>query len=489
MFRKRISVIFSTTAVLIAFAGPVFADEVIIKTGVCRFEYTGSGEAAVASGISSRFYEAISNVDEHEVTPEELQIILSQEITKSINSEIVSLEKLYAERDGLIFSEDNENLAAALKAKDILISEKKDDISGLEQEKNQVLKRDAEDSVRTAVVSLEKPDDGIIFEKIPGAIGETADKYDLDLVVYGFIETIDQYKYVEVRLWNNIVEQDKYIWRTAVSPENINDMLEPGLNGIKTAVYGRSWAELSVKGPDNCMIYLNGSFKGIGSLNSISVTPGTVDIELRKSGSISRKERVEVTAETLTELEYDMQEIEKGAVIVQTWPAGADVYLDSIWIGKSPVKIELKNRTSAIRITKEGYEERNFFFEKESEKLLNINLKPVVAERDEWIPASRKRFYTSMGSFMLSIPLTSLFSSMLDQSRDAYYREMDILNPDSNGDPTLFFNRNDETDRLFSLNRAEYALYIASLGLNVFLFLDTIIQAVEYVGSVDYFSE
>ena len=209
------------------------------------------------------------------------------------------------------------------------------------------------------------------------------------------------------------------------------------------------------------------------------VDPGETEIELKKPGSKSLRKLVNVPSESDTELVLEMDEVDPGYVIIQTWPAGANVYLDSVWTGTSPVKLYIQNETSAVRITRDGYEERNFFLERDADKILNVNLKPEVSERDEWVPAYRRRFYTSMGSFMLSIPLTALFSSMLDQSASAYRREYE-----GNGDLNV-----EELNRLFYLNRAEYGMYIASVGLNVFLLFDTIIQAVEYVSSVDYFSD
>ena len=94
-------------------------------------------------------------------------------------------------------------------------------------------------------------------------------------------------------------------------------------------------------------------------------------------------------------------------------------------------------------------------------------------------PVQRKRFYNSLGSFIISIPVTALFYSMVEQTGEAYYREYN-----SSGTENL-----DELIRLQNLNRLQYNLYIASLGLNIFLFSDTIFQAVQYVGSVDYFSK
>ena len=480
MFRRVGPAVLLSVALIFFFISPLYAaDDIVLDLGVCRLESRGAAVNAIASGISSRFFESVSGIAEHKLTQEEFSTILGEEKKEQLNSETAALEKLYSERDGLIFSYNKEELSEAIAEKQELITEKLKKINELKKDREQIVQKSFNREPVSALLNMKKPDDGLIFERVPGAIKETAAEYGLDFLVYGFIETINEYEYVEVRLWNDILEEDSYVWRTALSSETVNDLVTPGINGMKTVLYGREWAEISITGPDNSMIYINDEFAGIGSINSRPVDPGETEIELKKPGSKSLRKLVNVPSESDTELVLEMDEVDPGYVIIQTWPAGANVYLDSVWTGTSPVKLYMQNETSAVRITRDGYEERNFFLERDADKILNVNLKPEVSERDEWVPAYRRRFYTSMGSFMLSIPLTALFSSMLDQSASAYRREYE-----GNGDLNV-----EELNRLFYLNRAEYGMYIASVGLNVFLLFDTIIQAVEYVSSVDYFSD
>ncbi|HAK44553.1 MAG TPA: hypothetical protein DCO79_01345 [Spirochaeta sp.] len=463
--------------VLLLFIDPVFAsDESALKLGVCRFDYLGEREEALASGISSRFFETVSGIRDHKTNPEEIAKILSLEKEELIIQNIISLEKLYSEKDKLIFTVSEDNLSSELEKKNAEIERKKTDIEELKQE-NETSGQNLINESGFIPLDILKPDDGFVFTRIPGAITESAREYGLDFIVYGFLETIDDYEYLEARLWNNILGKDIYIWRTALETENINDLIRPGLKGIKTVLLGRNWAEISLRGPENTMIYINGKFTGIGSVNRVMVEPGNVDIELKKAGSESKSVSIVLENAEFTELEYELNEVDAGTVIIQTWPAGADIYLDSVWTGHSPLRLEPQNETSAVRIKMDGFEERNFFINGETERLINMNLKPLSAGREDLIPESRKRFYSSMGSFIISIPLTSLFSSMIDQSKSAYNREMAL-----NGAGA-------ETDRLFKLNRAEYALYLVSSGLNVIMLLDTIIQAVDYVSSVEYFSD
>ncbi|MDC7227481.1 MAG: PEGA domain-containing protein [Spirochaetales bacterium] len=438
-----------------------------------------SEQTALSAGISSRIYEALGNIGSRVVEFEELVVLSSDEKQKEINANIVALEDLYAARDQLIFNSDSAEWYDDYYDAVRKIEDKQAEIDRLVKEKTLISDLIREGEETEASLELKKADDSLVFTIDGGTVSDYADDNDLDFAVYGYIETIDQYEYIEIRLWNNITDKDIFIWRTALDSDYLNDLLQPGLNGLKTALIGSDWAELSVRGPDNAMIYLNGQFMGIGNLNRMMITPGETEIELRKQGSKTVTDIVSIAPERLTLLEYEMDELEVFSVVIQTWPAGADVYLDSEWIGKSPVILYPETETSAVRISMEGWEDRSFFIDQETEKIVNINMKPSSKGRDEMVADTRKRFYTSMGSFILSIPLTGVFSAMLDQSASAYNRDVD-----ENGK-----TNSDEQLRLINLNRAEYSLYTASLGLNIFLLADTIIQAVDYVGSVEYFSE
>ena len=451
------------------------------NVGFCHFEYRGNEDSNLAYGITIGFLEEVKQISEHQIDKSEIIYLLSENKKKEISQKIDSIEKLFTERDRLLFQYSDMEFESKLKLKDDEIKKAKEELAIIQEELDGIKDNVKSDAFSVIPVIVSSPEDGSLYTREPGAISETSEKYGLDIIVYGFIEDIDDYQYIEVRVWNNFKNKDVVIWNTAIRNDEISSLLKPGIDEVKTAIVGRDWAEISVDGPENSLIYIDGQFSGIGTINRILIDPGNREIEVKKNGSVPVKKSIYAEKNKHLEVSIELKPVEKKSVIIQTFPQHSDVYLDSEWQGESPIKLELEELPAAVRIKKRGFEVKSFFITDADiiKGVMDIDLYPSVNGRDDYIPDNRKRFYTSMGSFILSIPVTALFYSMVEQTSDAYNREYS-----SNG-----LLNYDELTRLKNLNVAQYNLYIGALGLNIFLFLDTIIQAVDYVGSVEHFSE
>lgn len=450
-----------------------------LRTGLCQFEYTQNQQSALAGGVTASFFETVKSVTEHQVGPDEIKVLLLRDKEKEIDSKVVALEKLYSERDEIIFYNSGSRSAGDLQVKDSAIEKVKVELEQLQAQKEETGERIDRESYSIIPVEFVQPENGLFFKREAGEIAETAEKNNLDIIIYGFVENLDDYQYIEVRLWNNLLQKDTIVWRTAVSSDDVISLIIPGQKIIKTDLLGKEWAELTVIGPDNCLIYIDGKFTGIGRINRLIFDPGSRLVEVKKSGYESHSEKIYLNSFEGFVLDIELEIINNRSIVIQTFPAQADVYLDSVWMGKSPVRLQPENETSTIRIKKDGYIDKSFFVDGNTENIVNINLKADSNGREQWVPGRRARFYTGLGSFVMSIPFTALFYSMVEQTGEAYLSEYA-----ANGVINI-----DELTRLQNLNTAQYSMYLASLGLNIFFFLDTVLQAVEYVGSVEYFSD
>ncbi len=454
-------------------------NEIKATAAVCRFEDKSSEESNLAYGIAISFYEALKSVGEHRVGNKEIKAILAKSNKEEITKKTTELEKLYEERDSLLFSYSPNQLALKIEQKDEQIEKKKSELQELNDSLSEIETNVDVDFYSIIPVELKKNEDSFIFNMNPGPVSETAEKNDLDFIVYGSIEDSGQYRLVEVRVWNNLLNEDIEVWQTAVSSDEVSSLIAPGIKAVKTAVLGRDWSELTVKAPVNSMIYIDDVFSGIGSVNALILDPGARTVTVKERNSETFEQVINLEKYELKEINVDLVKMKTRTLVIQTFPQAADIYIDSEWKGTSPLKFEVPGFPTSVMIKKDGFEQQNFFIREDSESMIDIILKPDVSEREEYVPDKRKRFYSSLGAGILSIPFTALFYSMVEQSGEAYYREYN-----TNG-----LNNTDELQRLQNANMAQYSFYLISLGLNIFLFTDTIIQAVDYVGSVEYFSE
>ncbi len=477
MFKKHTALQFF---ILLFFfiASALNAESRQLISAVCSFNYTNSDDSALSNGIASSFYETLSVLDKHLLKPNELLVLMNEEKEAEIKKKKIEINKLYEQRDNLLFTSDKDKFQELLEEKDESISAALDELKAMESGIKALSASSAASGRVTAELLLKKTEEGLLYSREPGDISKTAEKYDLDFIVYGSVERIDQYRFVEVRLWNGLLKKDTIVWKTAVGNDDITGLIEPGRNLIKTELLGREWAEISIDGPENSMIYLNGKFCGIGKLNRLITDPGEIKVELKKNGYKALARTVTLEKFTSERISFDMEKTDINTVVIQTFPDAADIYLDSVWVGKSPVRLEPENRLSSVVIKKQGYDEKKFFINSSTEEILNINLKALSSGRAEYVSGKRARFYTSMGGFILSLPMTAFFYGMVEQTVSAYNREYE-----ENGSDNY-----EELQRIEGLNTAQYGLYLASLGMNIFMFLDTIIQAAEYVSSAEYFS-
>ena len=165
--------------------------------------------------------------------------------------------------------------------------------------------------------------------------------------------------------------------------------------------------------------------------------------------------------------------------ILQVFPSGSDIYLDSKWVGVSPFKITIDSEVISVQIKKEGYDDRVFFIDQDSPYYIKMDLNKAAKERDSYLEMKRMRFLNTFGVTLLSIPITAVAYSLSQQAADAYDREYS-----ANGTTNY-----DELSRLIVKNNMQNGLFACSFGLNIILAIDTIIQAVEYVEAVQYFSD
>jgi hypothetical protein len=466
-------------AVIILFftTGNLFAegDNHIIRAGVCKILYTGDGEDNLSGGISNSLYEMVSTLIERRINSEEISAILQVKKKAELDSKILALETLYKEKDLILFSgKSTDSITRELINKNELIESQKLKITKLQAELEVADADVDEDDFSILPIVTAVPDGGNLFALKPGNPSDTADANNLDIMVYGIIDDVDDYYLIELKIWNSITGRDFGSWKTAVRYNDLQKEIQPGIDEIKTRILGREWAGLIVQSSENSMIYIDGVFAGIGQIENNSFEPGAHIVTVKLAGFENAEKEIILKKRETAKVEIDTDISAVRSIVFQTFPQGADLYIDSVWAGKTPVRAEVKNFPAAVRLSIEGWEDKDFFIDRYSESIVNINLKPGIADRNEWVEDNRNRFYASLGAFVMSLPITAICYSGIEQTAIAY----------NAGTANV-----DELKRLVSINQGIYAAYLGSLGLNIILFFDTIIQAVNYVGSVDYVSK
>ncbi|GAB7015171.1 PEGA domain-containing protein [Methanogenium cariaci] len=106
--------------------------------------------------------------------------------------------------------------------------------------------------------------------------------------------------------------------------------------------------------PSNAEIYLNGEFKGNTRTTLEDVVPGTYDVVIRKIGYDDWTGRVDVAAGKISEVKAELLPAQV-LLSVHTAPGGAQVFVDGVLSGSSPLEIPVGQGLHTIVVEKFGY--------------------------------------------------------------------------------------------------------------------------------------
>ena len=126
-------------------------------------------------------------------------------------------------------------------------------------------------------------------------------------------------------------------------------------------------------------------------MNNFITEPGPHEIVLKKHGIPGKTTEINLDKYEQKDINIEMTETIDKKIVLQTFPSGADIYIDSEWRGVSPLRLDIYSSPSAVRIKKSGYEENNFFITEDTTGIIEINLKPDVLQRDEFVPGTKEK--------------------------------------------------------------------------------------------------
>jgi hypothetical protein len=90
---------------------------------------------------------------------------------------------------------------------------------------------------------------------------------------------------------------------------------------------------------------------------------------------------------------------------IETSPPGADVYLDSVWKGKTPLTLETPAERTRVQLGLEGFYDLPLSIGPGTAPEISLILQPDVGSRVEIQQKARDDFYTAFGFFAVSLPI------------------------------------------------------------------------------------
>ena len=350
----------------------------------------------------------VSGLDAHAFTSEERDMARSAIISREAAAAEQTITKIRKERDALAFGAVppspstlqgvDDRLAAVVARREFL----------------QIL------DVTKVDVAAEKPvtfKEGSGVGKLLDLPGVSAAAYcaskGLDLLVGGTLREVQGYLLLEV--WAFDATRGKIVLssREAVEREKIYAFMPSVGKDLAGIILGREWTQLAFNpDPPGASLYVDDILVASGVAPALYLSPGTRAIRISARGYHDETRTVTLEPGEQFPLDAKLEKEISGSVSVTSDPTGADLYVDSVLKGKTPISVERPPSRSRGVLSLTGYYDLPFSIGQDSMEQLSFSLQKDVGSRDVLQKQARNDFYVSFGWFAVSI-VVPLFSYAL----------------------------------------------------------------------------
>jgi hypothetical protein len=422
----------------------------------------------LARSIPLMFLESLSVLREHHLSDAERRARQARILESAQAAAGRVLDQERRSRDRLLFTDitpetREERRDAALKR-----------VAAAQKELNRLLSLEP----RVVSVPLSKPIDFYeqARELLPAGLsrGRSARVHNLDLVVYGSVERLDaEFLVIDVFVYSAAQERVVFRDTDVLLPDQVVGLLDEMVDRMAETLLGRTWASLSITASRrDAAIIVDGRLYGFGAVTADFLEPGQrrvvvvhEDVEMIDTVVLLPAERAE--------LAFDLPEPVEDVLSIRSEPMGADVYVDSVWRGRTPLELPRPTRTATVLLQRENHLDSRFLIGPQSPDSMSRILASDIVGWSEETLATRDRFYRSLGFFVLSLPVPIILNGVYNN----LYTFFSVGTP-----PGL--NQSD-ADRLNMAGSALYWGYWTSVGVSTGLFVNMAVQLVRYIRAAE----
>jgi hypothetical protein len=447
-------------------------EEVVVAFAELRGEELSREYLYLRSSIPRVILQRVEVLEEHTLPREEADALRQRLFEDAVADFGVELDVLLAERDAVAFSEATRDDRRAR------YTELQGDIDDLREQIDALLQADPRlvELIEPKSIRFRREEPSLLPAERRLAV--LAQEHSADFVIGGALEEREGYVFLEMEGYNAITRERVSLGGTAGRVEEIYDLLDPVVDEIATLLLGRAWGRLEVAtGLDDALILVEGQAAGFGRAALSYLEPGNTKVRILLSGEqvYETDVVVEPFGSVLVAPELALPEGEQITLVSD--PPGADVYVDSIWTGRTPLLLDRPLTPTAAILSKEDYLRGRVLLGPGSPEIVN---KPLVEDIVDWgeeIQMRRDRFYRSLGWFVVSLPLPILLNGMYSNVASLYV---------DGRPPGLTDNASDEL-----VGRANTLLWATrgTAALSAGLFVNMTVQLGRYIRAGQSFHE
>ncbi len=415
--------------------------------------------------------EALEGIQSHSFGDNVLIYYKRMVIFDEISSDINKINLLINKRDNLVFSSESKSIKK-VKLKEIEAKLKK------LRERLNFLRRLAPEEVevksKKEIQYVSADNSGRLLEAPLYSPMELANKYSLDLLVWGKVEKIGDIFFLKIRAYERALGKNVFSYVDAGARESIYRGINNAVDGLANVIMGKDWGRLAISvNPGDSAVYVNGKFVGNGDQRIKFIPTGEVNISVSRDGYYRKKVDVKIVKGKETDVSISLNKRTVEKILIKSLPSEASVYVNALWVGKTPVTINSPESVSRITLKKEGFNDYVFsLYPRTKRKSITVKLAKAIVSKEKIEEKKRDAFYNALGYWLITLPVP-IFSFGLAVD----FKVGQVLS---------IVNSDVKDARSMSLySDIMYYAYWGGVFINVSLLINAAVRLVDYIRSVD----
>ena len=293
------------------------------------------------TSIPQLLFERLSDIPSHRLSETEITRYRERLLRTAVVNAGKELASIILQRDQLIFSE---NTQSKIETDRTIYDEK------IAAQREKLAELQAMEASKIEVAA-EKPlvfftgTDQLLLnvssKASPELMKSLSEKDKLDMIIYGSLEEIQGYLYIEVFVYSALSGKNLSVVQDAVATDNAFSVVDSLSEEVAQSVVGRPWGTLIINPvPITAEVYMNGMLAGVGQTTVKYLEPGEKTIVVRAEGYREESRTLELAVNKTETLSVELSEQPKRSLTITSRPIGADMYIGALWVGKTPATVE-----------------------------------------------------------------------------------------------------------------------------------------------------
>ncbi len=446
-------------------AAPVTDPREAYTVGVSLLSAPGVDEENryLASSIPRLLLAEITAMEVHRYGDAELEGYRRFLVSEAMRAAGRDLAELQRKRDALLFEQKGVDYREAYEDLTGEIREEQELLASLSGTDHRQVRVEAEKPIRLA----EENQRGELLPSFYRPLPESG----VDLLLQGSLQQVQEYLYITFQATAVPSGTVLFAYEDAVLPQEADQAVERLSRELATLLLGREWSFLTVSAvPEDAEISVNDRLLGRGEAVARYLPPG--EARVRVFSDAGKTKRLTVFLQPFEEkrVEVSLETAEQEPVTVTSEPEPADVYLDALWMGQTPLTFPRPREFSQLTLQKEGYRSFRTMLPPEGPDRLTFSLLPLQVDKVELFRQRKDGFYRALTLFVLSVPVPIILYGLYDN----YTAGQSQLLGDPDADP-------DELDRLQNARVVTFYGYLGGLALSGATLVNAVIQLRRYI--------